>query len=58
MRVDLACGGNNFSIDEALSDNCEVRCGDCTHRIGTLADLKERVAHMVLAKAQARRPMP
>jgi DNA-directed RNA polymerase subunit RPC12/RpoP len=57
MRVELACaecGGNNFSIDEARSDNCEVHCGDCGHRIGTLAELKDKVAQLVLATAPPR----
>ena len=57
MRVELACaecGGNNFSIDEAKSDSCEVHCGDCGHRIGTLAELKEKVAQLVLGKARRR----
>ena len=57
MRVELACaacGGNNFSIDEAEADSCEVHCGDCGHRIGTLAELKEKVEQLVLATARRR----
>ncbi len=57
MRVELACaacGGNNFSIDETTADSCEVLCGDCGHRIGTLAELKEKVAQLVLDKARRR----
>jgi hypothetical protein len=59
MKVELACGecgGNDFAIDEARSDSCQVHCGDCGHRIGTLAELKERVAQTVLAAARPAGP--
>ena len=54
MRIDLACaecGNNHFTLDEAHSDLCIVRCRDCGHRIGTLAELKERVAEEVFRRS-------
>jgi uncharacterized Zn finger protein len=51
MRINLECaecGGNRFALDEAETDSCVIRCSDCGHEIGTLAELKERVAAEVI----------
>jgi DNA-directed RNA polymerase subunit RPC12/RpoP len=51
MRIELncaACGNNHFSLDREMDDRAHVRCRDCGHYIGTLAELKERVAAEVL----------
>ena len=53
MRIELnciKCGGNRFTLDQAHSDSSNVRCQDCGHEIGTLAELKERVAEEVVAR--------
>lgn len=54
MRIDLscaACGNNRFSLTEANNDNSVVSCHDCGHVIGTMGDLKEKVAAAVLEQA-------
>ncbi len=51
MRIDLtcsACGGNNFTLDEAVTDDCSVDCRDCGHSTGTLHDLKQQVVATLL----------
>lgn len=55
MRVQLSCincGSNDFRLDEARSDDCTVTCGQCGHVVGTLGELKQRVAEEVLASAK------
>ena len=47
MRIELncaECGRNRFTIVKAMGDHEAVYCSDCGHEIGTMADLKERVA--------------
>jgi len=54
MRIELACaecGNNHFTLDEARTDLCIVRCRDCGHEIGTLAELKARVAEEVFRRS-------
>jgi hypothetical protein len=54
MRIDLASaeyGKNHFTLDEAHSDLCVIRCRDRGYKIGTLAELKERVAQEVFRRA-------
>ena len=53
MRVDLSCaicGGNNFSLDEAVSDGSQIVCRECGHEVGTFGVVKE------LLIAELRRP--
>lgn len=60
MKIDLSCaqcGGNNFSLDEEKTDDCRIKCGDCGHNVGTLGELKQRVAEAVLG-GPARTPPP
>lgn len=55
MKIQLscaACGNNRFSLDEAITDECMVRCRDCGHGIGTLGQLKSRVAEEVISRAR------
>lgn len=56
MRIDpscAACGKNCFSLTEAGNDNSVVTCEDCGHVIGTMGDLKEKVAAAVLTRASS-----
>jgi DNA-directed RNA polymerase subunit RPC12/RpoP len=55
MRIELSCagcGGNNFSLNEAVTNDSLVSCRDCDHEVGTLAEVKERVVDAI------RRPYP
>jgi len=57
MRVDLSCavcGNNRFSLSEADKDTSMVWCEDCGHKMGTLAELKQRMADEVLKRAAER----
>lgn len=59
MRIELncaKCGGNRFSIEKYSADDTRIRCEDCEHDIGTLAELKERVAAEVLGRLGDRDP--
>lgn len=54
MRIELACaacGDNHFDLREDHTDDAFVRCAICGHEIGTLAELKERVAAEVMKRA-------
>ena len=53
MRINLACaecGQNRFTLEGAKTDDCLIHCEDCGHKIGTLRELKERVALAVLSR--------
>lgn len=46
MRVELSCaecGENNFSLDEAVSDQTQIICRNCGHEVGTFGHVKELV---------------
>ena len=54
MRIELncaECGRNRFTIVKAMGDHEAVYCSDCGHEIGTMADLKERIAAEVMKRA-------
>lgn len=54
MKIDLACavcGSNNFELNEADTDDSEVACGECGHAIGTLGELKLRLAEEVAQRS-------
>jgi hypothetical protein len=54
MRIELACaacGENRFDLREDHADDAFVYCAVCGHEIGTLAELKERVATEVLSRS-------
>ena len=38
-----------------MGDEALIRCADCNHVIGTLAELKERVANEVMKRVEASR---
>jgi len=53
LRIELncaQCGGNHFALDKDVDDSSHVRCEDCGHEIGTMADLKRMVAVEVLLR--------
>ena len=54
MRIELACakcGKNHFRLDTVNSDDTLITCLMCGHVIGTLGEIKARVAKEVLANA-------
>ena len=54
MRIELncaVCGENRFNLSESIEGDAMVVCGVCGHEIGTLAELKERVAAEVIKRA-------
>ena len=57
MRIELKCaecGDNHFDLLKDHADDAHVYCAACGHEIGTLADLKERVATEVLRRSAVR----
>lgn len=54
MRVELTCaecGKNSFNLGQGADDDSLIRCNFCGHEIGTMAELKQRVAAEVLKLA-------
>ena len=54
MRIELncaECGENRFDSTKAVDGDAVVCCDACGHKIGTLAELKERVAADVMKRA-------
>ena len=59
MRIELncaVCGQNRFTLSENTTDEALVFCAECGHEIGTLAELKERIAAEVMRRVEPRRP--
>jgi DNA-directed RNA polymerase subunit RPC12/RpoP len=57
MRIELncaQCGRNSFGIDQDHPNHALVYCTDCGHEIGTMAELKERVAAEVMRRVRGR----
>jgi len=57
VRIDLACarcGKNSFNLDQGHDDHSRISCMACGHEIGTMQELKDRVAEEVLKRAAAR----
>lgn len=55
MRIELncaECGENRFNLGEGIEGDAIVRCKVCGHKIGTLAELKERIAAEVMRRVQ------
>ena len=47
LRIELncaECGENRFNLEDEVDDNALIRCGACGHKIGTLLELKARIA--------------
>lgn len=54
MKIELncsSCGNNRFSLTNAMTDECQVFCVECGHGIGSLGQLKERMAEEILTRA-------
>lgn len=57
MRIELncaECGENDFTIIRGMADDAIVSCSVCGHRIGTMGELKRRVAAEVMKRAVRR----
>jgi len=57
MRIELncaKCGNNSFNLGHGAEDDSHIRCDSCRHKIGTMAELKERFAEEVLKHAAKR----
>lgn len=57
MKIELkcaACTGNNFEFGGAQTDDCLIACADCGHVIGTMGELKERLAEEVIRHSRYR----
>lgn len=57
MRIELACaecGRNSFNLGHGVEDDSRICCESCGHEIGTMADLKKRIADEVLKRAAKR----
>jgi hypothetical protein len=57
MKIDLtcaACGSNHFDLSDADADDAVIGCGDCGHLIGTLGELKLRLADEVMRRSKRR----
>jgi uncharacterized Zn finger protein len=50
MKIELSCrecGSNNFSLNEASDDHSVIKCRECGHVVGTLAELKQQVVRQL-----------
>jgi hypothetical protein len=59
MRIELncaVCGDNRFNLGDGVEGNAVICCDACGHRMGTLAELKERVAAEVMKRSAADNP--
>ena len=58
MRIELKCaycGGNSFKLDDQLDEDAQIDCDDCGHAIGSLAELKVKLADEVMRRARRER---
>ena len=54
MDIELKCaecGSNRFTLCRFDDDNTDIECEDCGHKIGTMAELKSRLADEVMKRA-------
>ena len=61
MRYELncaVCGENSFTIIRGMDDDAVVSCSECGHRIGTMGELKERLAAEVMRRASEGKNSP
>ena len=57
MRIELncaECGQNHFTIIRGMDDDAVVRCSECGHKVGTMGQLKERVAAEVMKRSKSK----
>jgi DNA-directed RNA polymerase subunit RPC12/RpoP len=46
------------SLDGEIADDVHIACADCGHRIGTMGELKQRIADEVLKRSVIRDVAP
>ena len=54
MQLDLVCrecGGNRFDYPFTLNANSVIKCADCGHKVGTVADMQQKVADAMARQA-------
>ena len=57
MSIELncpKCGNNRFSFPKNMSDGSAVVCADCGAKIGTYAELKDRIGEEVSRRGRRR----
>ena len=55
VKIDLkcaSCGSNRFQLGDAPADDFIVECGECGHVIGTMGQLKDKLAEEVLRRTR------
>ena len=58
MKIELncaVCGKNRFTLNEADTDESVISCEECEHALGTLGELKERIAAEVARRSLSSR---
>lgn len=55
MKIEIncaCCGSNNFELADARTDDFLVSCSDCGHVIGTMGQLKVKLADEVIRRSR------
>ena len=45
------CGGNQFDYPFMMNANSMIRCADCGHKVGTVADIQQMVVAAMARQA-------
>ena len=56
MKIEIncaSCGSNNFELADALTDDSVVACAECRHKVGTMGELKAKLAEEVVRRSRA-----
>ena len=61
MKIELtcaACGSNNFELTGTEADDAVIGCTECGHVIGTMGELKLKLAEEVIRHSNIRDTPP